>query len=386
MLTLVQPFGLGSWGGGARILSSLVAGSADSCVSICTSPNKPPMPPAHANVVEMHLPCRPSLGRLERTRLHSMLAIVDAASAPLFTNRLVAAFRRHKASTIHLLPHAPDFWPAYTAARKLRLRVIISAHDDIRCNPCFTPLLSLLEIQLGRVWRGADAAMTISEELGQEYNKRFGAREYTVVTDGVERIADAPRQSTDNSFRVYFGGAQHLSYGPNFEQLAAALGIVKAGNADLNVTLTMRGSDTQLRPPGVHVRALPWADHTCFVRDLDDADLLYLPLPFGPKYNSLSRFSLSTKMVTYLASGVPILFHGPANSAAGRLLAVHGAAICVNSLSTNALVDGVKALPKLGVATAKAALRLAADQFRIDGQRQQFWRAAHGTFVQRGSA
>ncbi len=33
-----------------------------------------------------------------------------------------------------------------------------------------------------------------------------------------------------------------------------------------------------------------------------------------------ARYSLSTKMVTYAGSGVPILYHGPADSAAYELL------------------------------------------------------------------
>ena len=62
-------------------------------------------------------------------------------------------------------------------------------------------------------------------------------------------------------------------------------------------------------------------------RDLENADLLYMPIPFGKEHENFARYSVSTKMVTYAGTGIPILYHGPTNSAAFGILGGNKAAI-----------------------------------------------------------
>ena len=85
---------------------------------------------------------------------------------------------------------------------------------------------------------------------------------------------------------------------------------------------------------------------------MESADLLYMPMPFGEAHEKFARYSLSTKMVTYAGSGVPILYHGPATSAAFDLLKRNDAAILSpvwnRRKSRNAFrIDGAKASGRL---------------------------------------
>jgi hypothetical protein len=102
-------------------------------------------------------------------------------------------------------------------------------------------------------------------------------------------------------------------------------------------------------------------------------DFLYLPLPFGEKYQSFSRYSLSTKMVTYLGSGLPIIYHGPEDAAAGKLLSNANAGIFLTSLDPNliskALYDLDRSLEKL----VENALNLAKSQFMLSDVQSRFW-------------
>jgi hypothetical protein len=45
------------------------------------------------------------------------------------------------------------------------------------------------------------------------------------------------------------------------------------------------------------------------------ADLLYLPLAFSKSSARISRYSMPTKLPEYLATGKPVLFHAPFESA-----------------------------------------------------------------------
>ena len=75
-VVFVQPFSLGSAGGGARILRALIEQAPLAVQSICSSPEKP-----KAWRDEVHLPSRPSWGRIE----YSRLAALPMATAGLFT-------------------------------------------------------------------------------------------------------------------------------------------------------------------------------------------------------------------------------------------------------------------------------------------------------------
>src|SRR5581483_10444584 len=71
-------------------------------------------------------------------------------------------------------------------------------------------------------------------------------------------------------------------------------------------------------------------DDTVLKQDLDAAAILYLPIKFvDPDFY---RYSLSTKMVGYLGAAGSVLYHGPRDSAAGRLLHETKSAVSCNSL------------------------------------------------------
>jgi hypothetical protein len=106
---------------------------------------------------------------------------------------------------------------------------------------------------------------------------------------------------------------------------------------------------------------------------MEQADMVYLPLPFGQEYEYFVRYSLSTKMITYLGSGLPIIYHGPVKAAASQLLAQHQAAILINSLDPHCIAE---ALIKERVKTAEIvqnALNLGVDQFMLIEQKNKFW-------------
>ncbi len=54
------------------------------------------------------------------------------------------------------------------------------------------------------------------------------------------------------------------------------------------------------------------------------ADLLYLPLAFNERCAHISLYSLPTKLPEYLASGKPVLFHAPRQSAVFQMAERHG--------------------------------------------------------------
>jgi hypothetical protein len=101
--------------------------------------------------------------------------------------------------------------------------------------------------------------------------------------------------------------------------------------------------------------------------------MLYLPLPFGKEHESFVRYSLSTKMITYLGSGLPIVYHGPIESAASQLLAQHQAAILLNSLDPHCIAENLIKAKGNTDAIVQNALNLGHQQFLLIEQKNKFW-------------
>lgn len=373
-ILFLQRFGLASPGGGARILRALLDNAPVRWHSVCSSPERPPKVPN-----ETHMPTRPSWGRIEFTRA----ALLPHLTAPLFAPFFRRAFRRfcreNRIRAIHAIPHwGTEFVTAQETARALRIPFFLQVHDDFE----FTSRANTSQANAHRVmqsaWRDADLRFVIGERLGEEYCARYGERPYEVVTDGVEKLAPAVLPREPGTLRIYFMGLFHLGYAANLRALISALEMLHARSiASVSLTLRCGLLPAELQrdaPP--FVRVLPFAGEADVARDLADADLLYLPLQFDEQSAHFVRFSLSTKMITYVGSGIPILYHGPGDAAAYHLLKEHHAALLHPSLNAAQLADllgEIARAPAIATIAADNALQLARSRFLLAQQRSRFW-------------
>jgi hypothetical protein len=382
-ILFVQPFGVGGPGGGPQILRTLIRSASLDALSVCTSPEAPP---GTDLVEERHLRSRPSMGRLEHTRLAPGLTGLDVAYQRRFARDLRDAAMEWRAQAVHSVAHSVDFWQAFRVSQELGLPYLLSVHDDLRYALRGSPVRRLALSRLGKAWRAADARFVITDQLGTEYRERYGDRGFSVVTDGLESIADRPPEPTDSTLHVYFLGAYHATYRDNFDALLAALARLRAEQPEREVSLTWRGGGL----PFEHESEVPteirgFAPQDALQREAGGADLLYLPLPFGRAHRDLVRFSLSTKLVTYLGTGRPILYHGPKEAAAARLLIEHDAAIVVDSPRPEDLVAALdQKLPEARSIGANA-LTLAHSEFSLDHVRESFLSELDGLTTDAGS-
>lgn len=378
MIAFVQPFGLQSPGGGPRILRSLLKEAPASYFSVCTSAKAPETSPN----CETHLPVRPYLGRIEHTRFRRYLkpGYMTLALGSRFKRKLRRVLTEHGAAAVHAIPHGMDFWYAFEVADELGLPYYLNVHDEMTYNLPHAAYLDQAMENLGVTWRRAAGRIVISEAMGKEYCRRYGDRSYEIITDGLKEIADGPRDRAENALRVYLMGSIHMSYQANFDVLFEALSRLQASNRFDTVTLTTRpGFPFSTKERDVPVDVRPWGTQDDINRDLKQADLLYLPLPFGAEYESFVRYSLSTKLVTYLGTGLPILYHGPEHAAAGRLLDRHGAAISANTVEAEHLAKHIANGLADRDTYVQNALRLGRSQFMLSDQRTRFWSLLQST-------
>jgi glycosyltransferase involved in cell wall biosynthesis len=385
-VVFAQPFGLSSPGGGARILRALLQDPPVRPAIVSTAPEAPQ---GRERFRELHIPRRPSFGRIEQTRWHSLPEVVAPLFRSSFRRRLRAACREQKAIALHAIPHrALDFYDSYQVALALGLPYFLQVHDDLLYSAKGGIDLSLASSALQEVWRGAQLRFVISRQMGEEYVRRYGPQEFIIITDGIDRIASAPAEPHGNELRIYFMGLFHIAYEENLRGLLQAIARVHSVHPSARISVTLRCGQINARDirEAANVRILPFGSEADVSRDLEEADLLYLPLPFGANFEPFVRLSLSTKLVTYLGSGIPILYHGPPVAAVADLLGENDAAVIQTALDPDSLAARLiefQKEPALARQKASNALALARRDFTLQAQHDRFWNAI-GAFVPLG--
>lgn len=367
MIAFVQHFGLDSGGGGPKIYRGLLPGLNEPFFSICTHVGTPP-PTSIAT--ELSIAPRPYFGRLERTRFSPWLRYMLPCFEQQFRQQLIDALEQFGATKVHALAHELDFWQALQAARHLNLPYYLTVHDHILEVQRKRQQVALAMMQ--EAWQAARAVAVICDPLGEDYCRRFGKRDYVVITDGCATVAEKPLPVRSDRVSVYFMGLVHGDYSANFKAISEAISMMQASDSALSPSLTIRGTMEKKLLPGTQATYLPWGDDEAIKKDMSTADLLYLPLPFQKELENFPRFSLSTKMVTYLASGVPILYHGPRYAAAAKLLEEHDAAIIVDTLNPDAITKIIKDSVHRRHVIAENGLRLAVKDFSLAENRRRF--------------
>jgi hypothetical protein len=380
-LLAVEPFSVRGAGGGPRIMRSLLNDAPAAVLAVATSPSRLAEAEGYYDVPEIQLPVRPHFGRLEHTRAIRGLGVLDMALLARLAHRLAhiarggtsEPSRRTRATWLHGLSHSLDFVAVQRVATGLQLPMFLSVHDD----PGYV-LRGRIERpyalrRLGDAWAGSRQRFVISEEMGMEMCRRYGERSYLVVTDGLEKVALSPRPRVVGRLSVYFMGATHIAYADNFQCLLNALAQLRDEGVDASLVTRAGHRPFKLKSMGVPIDERPWAQQTDVLRDFDDVDIAYMPLPFGRSHDEFVRFSMSTKMVTYVGSGLPVLFHGPRASAAAHLLGQADAAFIADSLDVRAVAETLRFGADCGLAIAGHALRLARRRFLLSDIRLRFW-------------
>jgi hypothetical protein len=191
--------------------------------------------------------------------------------------------------------------------------------------------------------------------------------QYEVITDGLHTFAPAPVSARPMKLKVYFMGLFHLRYRQNMRALLEGLKLVRQRHLDWDISVICRCDRLPVETfdDDVPVQVLPFAPEDQIALDLLDTDLLYQPLPFQKDAEALNKYSLSTKMVTYLGSGLPIFYHGPGSSAAAALLRQNSAASICTSLDPTQIAQTLEDLHANRTQIVEAALRLARERFSL---------------------
>jgi glycosyltransferase involved in cell wall biosynthesis len=288
--------------------------------------------------------------------LGSIVARVQGDSAPQRV-RLTAALERFITEFRPDLLHSvlgTNAFMALTIAirRRFRLPTVIHLMDDFPAashrRGLFAPFERMrMQRLLADNFRTATACMGICREMceafAQRYGRSFVAFQNCVDVARLRAVVRTDAAAKGPPYRLLYFGSVFAN-----AQLASLADICRSV-ARLNDGGFAVGFD--IAAPGAHraqhraalpmhpaIRLIPQTeDDRAFFEMLAAADALVLPVNFDAKTVEFIRYSMPTKVPAYLASGTPILVHGPAGVAQVDYAAREGWGVVVNDRAPQAL-------------------------------------------------
>ena len=359
-----HPFSIYANGGGSRILRRLYQGREERVISLAIEYSN--VDPPKGDIQEVVVKASPVIRKWMRWYLRTWAMTLREKTFRQLTNRRARqAASKLQFDVIHIVHHGP-FAEALCTDQFSDKPLWVSFHDHYRSTVSSYDAAKLL-------WSKADRRLVISDELGREYQNSFGNKPYELITDGVYREEISPPAARqEQPLEIYFAGLLHLAYLPLFETLANALDILS--KKGLSFKLILRATQ-QLpflanRLFEVEYRNMT-LDNAELKAELDSAALLYLPIKFTDV--DFYLYSLSTKMVGYLGAPGSILYHGPMDSAACKLLLEWRAAACCGTLNVNDLISSISDAITNQKTYSIQAKRFVQDKFDMATIQNKFW-------------
>jgi len=208
-------------------------------------------------------------------------------------------------------------------ASKLNIPYIVHQMDDWIASIGYNGFMGgfwkrKVEVEFGRLIRGADCCMSISDLMAKDYEKRFG-KKFITFHNPVDLDKWLPSQSDknvkDNKISILYAGRTGFGIGSSLKSFAEAVEKYNL-NSKLKVNFFIQTMEE-----------LSWIKSFkyTFYKDLipyeelpqlfQNMDLLLLPCDFSGKSIRFLRLSMPTKAPEYMISGTPILVLAPVETA-----------------------------------------------------------------------
>ncbi len=198
---------------------------------------------------------------------------------------------------------------------------------------------SKVQNEFGRVMESSAGCAAGSWAMARRYERDYGTRTVPVLPSLDPQVATSPAREMHDGTDFIIGMAGQTYAAQEWNALLAALNSVgwKLDGRDVKVRLL--GREAWLRTDAkMRVEFLGWHTQDEAIRSLSEADVLYCPYWFDPAFETEARLSFPGKLTTYLATGRPVLFHGPEYASPGRFLQENDAAIFCRSLEKTDIV------------------------------------------------
>jgi hypothetical protein len=231
------------------------------------------------------------------------------------------------------------WYPAFLYARSRNISFFLIIHDDGLLASRSLINKSIYYRRFRDAYLYATQVFCICDTMNKFYSKTFKKKSLTLWPSRSASAFDAPQRmecilNSERELNIAYAGSI------NSEQYAKMIGILAGLKCDYNIKVLIYGSHS--------VHSLSFVGLDCaniycmgnFSSDdlvlslRDNADILYLPIPFDRSSRHIARYSFPSKLVDYTRVGIPILAQAPYySSLTSWLYSAPHAAYLVDTLS-----------------------------------------------------
>ena len=361
-----QSFSVYANGGGSRILRRMYKGHENQIISLCIDPKEKT---SETDIItEFSINIKTTYKWWAKSIIRKAIRwIRNDLFYKINYNRIIKYAQNIDFDVVHVVDHGK--YAAVLCDNKLTNKTIwASFHDH------YSTTYSTFQ-NTKKLWERSSRRLVISNEIGMEYRRLFGEKNFELITDGISKDeVSRPLIKLQSPYEIYFAGLLHFDYLPLFEALTNALDILSEKKG-YKFKIILRGTPKMkfLNDRSFEVISRPFSlNNTELKQELDAASILYLPIKFSDP--NFYLYSLSTKMIGYLGAPGTILYHGPADSAAFNLLNISKSAACCTSMEINDLVFSIENLLANHMEYTSNAKKLALNQFNLEDIQKRFWK------------
>lgn len=180
---------------------------------------------------------------------------------------------------------------------------------------------------------------TTSWEMSKEYNHKYGVETIPFLPSLPAEMAlkSSTKPHDRKEYTIALAGQIYAK--EEWNALISALDQVNWRINNRSVEINLLGHFKIDNKPGINF--LGWQSQTNTIKLLSEADLLYCPYWFDPTYEKETRLSFPSKLTTYLASGRPVFFHGPAYASVSKFIISTESGYTCHSLEPNIIIDSL---------------------------------------------
>ena len=359
----IQPASLYQNGGMGRLLRRLYKGNEKDIIGLYVNNDSSLK---KGEIKEIAISAFPIHRPWMRWKLRGLFKwLRESVFCNLTKNKLKRAVSKTEFDVLHIINYGPFFGVLGDEKLLINKQLWTSFHDH------FSLCSSYIDAQ--KLWNLSNRRLMISQELGEEYQRVFGHKEFELITDGVsQQEITVPKVTNKDYTTIYFSGLLHLEYYPLFKVLIEALD--KLSNQGYSFKLIIRGTREIkiLKSKKIEIDyRVNFISDEKIKKEMDSSDILYLPIKFSKP--NFYLYSLSTKMISYLGASGKILFHGPSDSAACNLLQKNNAAVPCVSLDVEEMVNKLKEIISIDNKLSQNAKELAKAKFDLTNIQKTFW-------------
>jgi glycosyltransferase involved in cell wall biosynthesis len=184
-----------------------------------------------------------------------------------------------------------------------------------------------------------------SEPMAELYQANFGVNAIPLIASHSSSLAQKPPVELRDEGVVLIGMAGQFYASSEWESLLKAMDLANWKIKGRDVKVVVLGPQ---KPPGDYtenrVKYLGWKNQADAATILSLCDILYCPYPFDENLKEVSALSFPSKLVLYLLSGRPVLFHGPSYASPVRYLRERRCGVSVSSLLPTVIYNELERL------------------------------------------